>query len=933
MSRVADTTLKHPSKTSTDKESARQPWALPSDKVLQSLHVHADRGLSAQEAAQRLAQYGPNELAEKPPEPFWERYWGQLTGDAVVILLLIGGVFSLVIPLIEAMLGSSPIEPSDFLEGVAIILMLNIMAGFGLWQEGQATDAARSLRKLDDTTKLVIRDGQRIEVPTREIVIGDIVFLPNGAIAPTDGRVITAVNAEKDSSKLTGESMPVTIDPSVLPAVTVINAQRNMVHRGDAIVGGNVTCVVTATGVHTEIGRIATTLDESEENKTPLDEQLDQLASSMNHIFIWIAAIVIGFGIVRDLFNQSAGFTTIAALTFVGILSMLLQAFINAVALIIAAIPEGLPAVLTITLAIAIRQMVRKNSLIRKPKAVEGGGSMTVLLTDKTGTLTANQMEVTHLYLNGRIMESSSLNTTVNPKDDRELYSAARIAKLCNNSSNSTDVALMRWIQQAGFEMFDDLMPTRATEHEFDQSLKRMTTIHARTDGTGGDDHIFTKGAPEHVLKLCPKIALNGQVVPMQETHRKQIQDAILELAGQELRVIALAERITPHTHKLSRAKAESNLTFVGLLGIMDPPRPDVASAVKQLAEAGIRTVMITGDNPITAYHIAKKVGIIDHDLPFDEAVITGEELDQLDNPTPTFLQRIHTVRVFARVTPSHKATIVQTMRHAGFIVGMTGDGVNDAIALKQSDIGFAMGNGTDVAREAADVILLDSRFGTIPSAVEEGRNVLYRIRLYLSYILSGNGSEVGAFIFAYLLNLPIPLTALTLLIINFATDSFPALAMTNEPGEADVMQRPPRRRDAPFISRIMWIHIAVQSIVATLMIIGVYYYFLKVMGTPLDVARAAAFMTYIFQKLYRAFTARSLTEHVWKIGLLRNRWTIGAVGVSLTIALFFVYTPIANTAVGMDGLSLSQMVIPLGIGLIAPVAEEITKVFLPRRS
>ncbi len=936
MSGTADTARKPPSKAANDRNF--QPWALPAEQVLQHLQVQATHGLTQTEAARRLAQDGPNELAEKPPEPLWQRYWGQLTGDAVVILLLIGGLLSLVIPVIEGALGSSPIEPLDFLEGFAIILMLNIMAGFGLWQEGQATDAARSLRKLDDTTKLAIRDGERIEVPTREIVAGDIIFLPNGAIAPADGRVILAVNAEKDASKLTGESMPVAVDPAVMPATTVINAQRNMIHRGDAVLGGNLTYVVTATGARTELGKIATTLEASEDNKTPLDEQLDQLADAMNRIFIWIAVVVIGFGVVRDLFTASAGFTNMAALNFAKILGMLLDAFINAVALIIAAIPEGLPAVLTIALAIAIQQMVRKNALIRKPKAVEGGGSMTVLLTDKTGTLTANQMEVTHLYLNGQVMEVAAITAQATPNGDQELYNAARIAKLCNNSSNSTDVALMRWVQQVGFEAFGDLTSTRSTEHEFDQALKRMTTIHARTDGAGTDYHILTKGAPERVLELCPKIALNGRVVPMQEKHQQQIQAAINELARQELRVIALAERVTPDGHKLSRVEAESDLTFVGLLGIMDPPRPDVAPAVKQLAAAGIRTVMVTGDNPITAYYIAKKVGIIEHDLPFDEAVITGEELAQLDNPTPAFLQRFHTVRVLARVTPDHKAVIVQTMRQAGFIVGMTGDGVNDAIALKQSDIGFAMGNGTDVAREAADVILLDSRFGTIPSAVEEGRNVLHRIRLYLSYILSGNGCEVGAFIFAYLLNLPIPLTALTLLIINFATDSFPALAMTNEPGEAGVMQRPPRQRDAPFINRTMWTHIAVQSIVVTLMISGVYYYFFRVLNTnpddahALEVARAAAFMTYIFQKLYRAFTARSLTDHIWQIGFFRNQWTLGAVGISLAIALFFVYMPVANTAVGMAGLSFNELLIPLVVGLIAPVAEEITKVFLPRR-
>jgi Ca2+-transporting ATPase len=340
---------------------------------------------------------------------------------------------------------------------------------------------------------------------------------------------------------------------------------------------------------------------------------------------------------------------------------------------------------------------------------------------------------------------------------------------------------------------------------------------------------------------------------------------------------------------------------------------------------------MVTGDNPLTAYQVARTVGIIHHDMPFDEAVIAGEELNALDNPTVDFLHRLHSVRVFARVTPQHKAKIVETMQEAGFIVGFTGDGVNDAIALKKSDVGLAMGNGTDVAREASDVVLMDSRFGTIPNAVEEGRNVLHRIRLYLSYILSGNGCEVGAFIVAYALNIPIPLTALVLLVINFATDSFPALAMAFEEGEKDVMQRMPRPRKEPFINRIMWVHIGVQTLVATLIIMGVYYYCLRTLNTTLEMARAAAFMTYISQKLYRAFTARSLTQNLWEIGLIRNKYTLGAVAISLTIALFFVYAPVVNEAVGMAALGLNLTLIAALVGLLPPLAEEVTKLFLKR--
>lgn len=887
------------------------PWSLSVDEAIAAYGSDVQLGLSATEAARRLSQYGPNEIPEPPPDPLWKRYWGQLTGDAVVRLLMIGGILSLLL--------------GDYLEGVSIIVMLNIMAGFSLWQEGRATDAARALRKADTSLKLVVRDGERQELAVDRIVPGDIVYLPTGTIAPADGRVVASINAEKDTSLLTGEALPRRVDASTVPATTVINEQHNMVHRGNAIIAGNLTMLVTNTGGRTEIGKIAEILAQKEEaeNRTPLDEQLDNLGDTMARVFIWIAVIVIGAGLARELYalTQESGAIGISQL-----LTMLKEAFINGVALIIAAIPEGLPAVMTITLAIAGQTLAKREALVRRPKAVEGGGSMTVLLTDKTGTLTANQMTVTHLYLGGQMIDLDQLGEDA--RTDPTLARALRIAQLCNNNSDATEAALLRWVTQFGFTTADEVN-SRSVEHEFDKALKRMTTVHPSEKD--GYYHVFTKGAPEFVLKLCHMVHIDGQDVPLTQENKVRILDAMDELARHGLRVISLADQIKPDAHNLSRGEAETELVFVGLLGIMDPAREDVAPAVARLRSAGIRTVMVTGDNPTTAYYVAKNVGIIDDDMPFDEAVIVGDELHDLVNAPPTFLRRLHSVRVFARVSPQHKAEIVDVMQKADFIVGMTGDGVNDAIALKRSDVGFAMGNGTDVARDASAVVLTNSRFSTIPQAVEEGRNVLYRIRLYLSYILSGNGCEVGAFVVAYALGLPIPFTALVLLVINFATDSFPALAMSFEAGEGDVMQRKPRQRSEPFITQPMWVHITVQTVVATIVIMGVYYYCLVTGQTSLEVARAAAFMTYISQKLYRAFTARSLTRNLWQIGVFNNRWTIGAVLISLTIALFCVYVPGVNQALGMAALNAPMLTIIALIGLIPPIAEEITKLFLKR--
>lgn len=887
------------------------PWSVSIDELLTGLKTDTQVGLTTDEATRRLQQIGPNRIPEPAPDPLWKRYWEQLTGDAVVRLLLIGGAASLLL--------------GDYLEGIAIIVMLNIMAGFGLWQEGRATDAARALRSADTPLKLVVRDGKRQECLIDELVPGDIVYLPTGAIAPADGRVVANVNAEKDTSKLTGESFPVKVEMAPLPGRTVVNEQYNMIHRGDAVIAGNLTMVVTATGGQTEIGKIAETLaqKDADENRTPLDEQLDTLGNAMAKIFIWMAGIVIGLGLVREFYGLSQRATPLSFLAGVRIVE---DAFINAVALIIAAIPEGLPAVLTITLAIAGQVLAKRKALVRRPKAVEGGGSMTVLLTDKTGTLTANEMTVTHLYLNGQVMETQRIDPAIT--QDPTVARALRIAHFCNNNSDPTESALLRLGERMGFAAIGGVY-SRAVEHQFDQALKRMTTVCASRQPDYY--HIFTKGAPEHVLELCQQIHLHGQDLPL-DTDRKQIiRQAITDLARRGLRVIALADRLEHNGHALNRTEAEANLIFVGLFGIMDPPREDVAPAVHQLQQAGIRTVMVTGDNPVTAYAIAQSVGIIDGEIPYEQAIITGDELRELGNPTPDLLHRLQTVRVFARVSPQHKAEIVRMMQAAGFIVGMTGDGVNDAIALQKSDVGFAMGNGTDVAREASAVVLTNSRFSTIPAAVEEGRNVLHRIRLYLSYILSGNGCEVGAFVVAYLLGLPIPLTALVLLVINFATDSFPALAMAFEAGEENVMTRQPRKRSEPFITRIMWTHIGVQTVVATLVIMAVYYLCYQYWGLPLEVARAAAFMTYISQKLYRAFTARSMTRNLWEIGVFHNRWTIGAVGISLAIALFFVYTPVINSAMGMAALDLSLLALIAVVGLLPPVAEEITKLFLQR--
>lgn len=894
------------------------PWALTSEETMRQLQTDPVRGLSSEEAARRKKELGANEIPEPPDEPFWKKYWGQLTGDAVVRLLLIGGVISLLL--------------GDFLEGGAILLMLNIMATFGLWQEGKADDAAKSLRKSENPLALLIRDGVRGEYPVVDVVPGDIVYLPTGAIPPADGRVVASVRAEEDDSILTGEPpRPVLLEP--LAATSVVNDQHNMVFRGCGIVSGNATAVITATGPRSNVGQIAERLAESEKQPTPLDEQLDSLGDAMASIFKWLAGIVIGVGLVREFaeIDRSA----LDVMTAVGILK---EAFINAVALIIAAIPEGLPAVLTITLAIATEVLVKRNALIRRPKAVEGGGSMTVLLTDKTGTLTANQMEVTHLYLNGQIHGARDFKVA---SSDTLAQRALRIASLCNNNSSSTEAALSRWVELSGFRVSGDVME-RAVEHQFDQSLKRMTTVH-RAEGAS-EGHILTKGAPEQIVKLCHQIHLNGQDHALTDAHIQAIDAAIRELASQGLRVIAIADRVAPNAHALERADAEVELTFVGLLGIMDPPRVDVAAAVEKLDAAGIRTVMVTGDNPITAYYVAKMVGIIRNDMPFDQAVITGEELSQLANPTPTFLSRLHSVRVFARVTPDHKAQILDAIRKEGYIVGMTGDGVNDAIALRQSDVGFAMGNGTDVAREASDVILMDSRFSTIPNAVEEGRNVLYRIRLYLSYILSGNGCEVGAFVMAYALGWDIPLTALVLLVINFATDSFPALAMAYEKGEENVMVKPPRKRNMPFINRVMWAHIWIQTVVATIVIMAVYYYALSrnpeyfgnrrgmdkdVLAGLLETARSAAFMTYIWQKLFRGFTARSMTRSLFQIGVFANRWTPPAVLLSLAISLVVVYVPGVNRAMGLAPLDATMLGITCLVGLIPAIVEEFSKPFL----
>ncbi|MBT3389100.1 MAG: cation-translocating P-type ATPase [Chloroflexi bacterium] len=916
-------------------------YTLTSDESLNKLEVSLEKGLSGGEAQHRLTTYGPNKLEEAPPTTIWQMLWVQLT-DFVVILLIVAAVIS-------AALG-------DWVEAAAIMAIVVLNAVLGVVQERRAEAALAALQELAAPEADVLRDGSRVSVPGRELVPGDIVYLEAGNYIPADVRLVETVNLRVDEAPLTGESVPVRKDfAATFAPDTPTGDLDNTAFMGTVVTYGRGIGAVVATGMQTQIGRIAEMLQSVEQEQTPLQKRLDQLGRTLGWAALTISALVFVLGWLRG--------------------TPPLEMFIIAVSLAIAAVPEGLPAVVTISLALGMREMIKRNALIRRLSSVETLGSATVICSDKTGTLTQNEMTVTRVAADGEFIEVTGsgytpegdflcAGETVRLNDYPAILTTLWIGALNNDAlleaqpsekgesthrivGDPTEGALLVAAAKAGAlpGPLNQAYP-RIQEIPFDSERKRMVTVHTVNDPKPEDLSPFyddkqrqwfvvaEKGAPDVVLQQCTHYQnRNDQAVPLDDEQRRRILEANDSMTADALRVLGVAYRISDNLDNDNDGEflddgLEENLIFVGLIGMIDPARPEVPPALDIARTAGIRTVMITGDYPNTARAIAQDIGLLGE----RHGVLTGQELDLLDDAA--LQEAVRHTDVFARVSPQHKMRVVQALRANGEVVAMTGDGVNDAPSIKQADIGVAMGiTGTDVTKETADMVLTDDNYASIVSAVEQGRVIYSNIRKFVYYLLSCNLAEIAIIFLATLMGLPSPLTAIQLLWLNLITDGAPALALGVERGDPDIMDRPPRPPSEPIINRRMKIGIIVQTVAITAVTLTAYLIGLNQYPGNQELAESMAFVALSFSELLRAFTARSEVYPILKIGLFTNRSMNWAVLSSMVLLLAVIYVPFLQPVFDTAPLTWAQWQYLLPLLFVPAFAAEVTKWYLARRS
>jgi len=893
-----------------------KPYLLSVEAVAADLRSNLKQGLKEGEAAERLKQFGANELTSARPVPAWRKFVAQFA-DTLVVLLLLAALISGALWLYER---DAPLP----YESLAILSVVLLNAILGYVQEARAEAAVAALRAMSAAEASVIRDGQRERVAAKDIVPGDLILVEEGDTIPADARLIRSTALQTAEAALTGESLPVSKDPAALREDTGVGDQLNMLFSGTAATYGRGTAIVTATGMQTEMGRIAGMLEQAPKETTPLQRELDRVGKLLGVIVIVIALVMIGTVLlVEDIHGIGAVFDVL----------------IMGVALAVAAVPEGLPAVVTAVLAMGVQRMAKRKAIVRHLSAVETLGSASVVASDKTGTLTKNEMTVRAVVTaSGRVnfggtgyAPTGNVSTEGNgaPAGDLqvELERALTVADRASNATvaqqdgrwtvqgDPTEGALLVAARKAGLtkESLDQRL-ARVGEVPFSSERKLMTTVHTDADR---QDHIlvFTKGAPDILLALCNQECIGTGRRPLSEERRRAILRQNDELAGQALRTLGVAARELSTT-SVDRGditdSIEEDLGFLGLIGMIDPPRDEARLAVERAKSAGIRPIMITGDHPSTASVIAVELGISP-----DGKAMSGAEIQKLSDDE--LAERAKDVSVFARVSPDHKLRIVRALKRRGAIVAMTGDGVNDAPALKTADIGVAMGiTGTDVSKQAADIVLVDDNFATIVSAIEEGRSIFENIRKFLRYLLSSNIGEVMTMFFGVLLakvigleadasGLALPLLATQILWINLVTDGAPALALGVDPPDEGVMHRPPRPSGEPVITLRMWMGICYVGVImaaGTLLVLDASMPGGLIEGPgPNRYAQTMAFTTLVLFQLFNVFNARSDEQSAFH-GLLRNPWLMLSVGISLLLHMGVLYLPFLQKAFSTMPLS-----------------------------
>ncbi|MBC8553684.1 MAG: calcium-translocating P-type ATPase, SERCA-type [Candidatus Brocadiales bacterium] len=842
----------------------------------------SQKGLSEEEARKRLEEHGSNELKQKEKISPFQILIRQFT-SSIVCILLAALIISFLI--------------GEKLDAIVISTIVVLNGVFGFIQEFKAEKAIEALKKLTALKAKIIREGIETEIDSKELVPGDIILLETGSKVPADARLIDIAAFQIDEASLTGESVPSdkTIDP--LENNILVNDQENMVFMGTIVTKGHAKAVVTGTGMDTEIGKIADMVQDVEEKLSPLQVKLKKFGKWLGIVTIGICLIVFGVSVLReylitDLFERS----------------FVVEMFLASVALAVAAIPEGLPAIVTISLAFGVRRMASRNALIRKLPAVETLGCTNIICSDKTGTLTKNEMTVRDIFANDTLVEVTGDGYTpegsfmqagdvdVNISDLELLF---RSSTLCNDSrlnrnekweifGDPTEGALLVSAGKAGFKKseLENRFP-RIDEIPFDSERKCMTTIHRVNE----ENTAYIKGAPDVILDKCRYISINGQVKELTGEDRKRILDANHEMANRALRVLGFAYRSLNTKYTPKPEEVERDLTFIGLQAMIDPPREEVRESIAKCRSAGISTVVITGDHKLTAMAITKELGLFKE----GDMALSGEELDKLSDDELDEI--VESVVICARVSPEHKVRILSALKKRGHVVAMTGDGVNDAPALKRSDIGIAMGiTGTDVAKEASDMVLTDDNFASIVNAVEEGRGIYSTIKQFVQYTLSSNFGEILVIFLAILIGWPLPLIAIQILWVNLLTDGLPGLALGLDPFSKDIMTRPPRKRDEEIMSKDVIYNIAIVGVVMGAGTLFMFYGY----GVETVKAKSIAFTTLVMFQLFNVLTYRAKN---FKIDFKTSKYLIASVAISLLMQLAVLYTP----------LNIAFKTVPLG--------------------
>ncbi|MFB6226323.1 MAG: calcium-translocating P-type ATPase, PMCA-type [Candidatus Paceibacteria bacterium] len=860
-------------------------------KVIDHFSTDVDQGLSATEAENRLEKYGLNEIEEKRGvNPFF--IFLKQFKSPIVWILIIAMIIAFVVG-----------EMTDMYV-IGTIVFLNAVLGF--IQEYRAEKAIQKLKEIVSLEAQVIRDGEQQEIKASKLVPGDILILNTGTRVPADCRIIEQTNLQTQEAALTGESTTVSKDSKAIKDDKEVADQTNMMFSGTNVVKGRAKAVVVRTGMDTELGQIAEMVQSGENTMTPLQEKMKSVATKLGFIGVAVAVVVLAAGLT--LHSQP-----------------LEEMLLVAIALSVAVIPEGLPAVITLSLSMGVQRMIKKNALVRRLPSVETLGSASVVCTDKTGTLTHNEMTITKVFANGETVDVSGSGYKPEGEFRRDPDSFKRLleAGVLNNNSkikreggsfevygDPTEASLLVSAQKAGLDIEQIQNQERLDEIEFSSERKMMTTINKAEDKKVA----YTKGALEEVLARCDRILDNGELRDMTDKDREQIKHANKEMTDDALRVLAFGYKELESYENKDDKEIENDLVFLGLQGMIDPPRAEAKEAIKHCEQAGIEVKMITGDHLRTAKAIGEKIGLTGGSIEgSDLKDLTDEQLRDKVKPTS----------VFARVNPKDKLKIIKGLKQNDEIVAMTGDGVNDAPALKQADLGVAMGiSGTDVSKEASDMILADDNFATIEKAIEEGRRIYGNIKKFLAYLLSGNIVEVLVVVFSIMVGYPLPITAIQILWINLVTDGLPALALGTEEAEPGIMSKKPRSQSESIfknLSPYLLIYPIVISAIAM-------WVFSEYVGTNEVLARSLIFTMLVFVELFEAFACRSVGKSVFSLGLFTNSWLLLAVGGSALLQIAIIYTPFLQNIFEVAPLGATEWLMVIASALFSFFVLEFSK-------